>query len=92
VAVHAAGRVRCLPVATVTNHPHGLNASTTVYSVRAVFTSTDANYDGNEGTNTSALTVLQKPVDESVRSERSSADLLLERDRARNGCTWASYW
>jgi hypothetical protein len=46
-------------VATVTGYTHGLNASATAYSVRAVFTSTNTNYDGSEATNASALLVNQ---------------------------------
>src|SRR2546428_8631116 len=44
-------------VATLSGYGHGLNASTTAYSIRAVFTSSNTNYDGNEATNASALMV-----------------------------------
>ncbi|HVM30989.1 MAG TPA: MBG domain-containing protein, partial [Candidatus Limnocylindrales bacterium] len=49
-------------VATLSNYSHGLNFSTTAYSVRAVFTSSSSNYSNSEATNTSALTVNKKSV------------------------------
>jgi hypothetical protein len=46
--------------ATVTNYSHGLNASGTAYSVRAVFTSANtAAFTSSEATNPSALTIGQ---------------------------------
>jgi hypothetical protein len=45
-------------VATLSNYSHGLAASNTAYSVKAVFTPTSgSNYSGSDATNTSALTV-----------------------------------
>src|SRR5215208_3181172 len=45
-------------VATLSNYAHGLNASTSPYSVKAVFTPTSgSNYSSSEATNASALTV-----------------------------------
>lgn len=43
--------------ATVNNHVHGLNASATAYSVKAVFTSANAGFGSSENINGSALTV-----------------------------------
>jgi hypothetical protein len=44
-------------VATLSNYSHGLNASATPYSVKAVFTPSSSSYLGSEATNASALTV-----------------------------------
>jgi Big-like domain-containing protein/carboxypeptidase family protein/Kelch motif protein len=44
-------------VATVSNYTHGLDASPPPYSVKAVFTSSNTNYDNSETTNATALTV-----------------------------------
>jgi hypothetical protein len=49
-------------VATLSNYAHGLNASTTAYGVRAVFTSSSSSFSNSEATNSSALTVNKKPV------------------------------
>ncbi|PYR36150.1 MAG: hypothetical protein DMF90_11105, partial [Acidobacteria bacterium] len=43
--------------ATASGVAHGLAASATPYSVQAVFTSSDANYNGSQATNATALTV-----------------------------------
>lgn len=45
--------------ATVNNHVHGLNASATAYSVKAVFTSANAGFGSSENINGSALTVVK---------------------------------
>jgi hypothetical protein len=44
-------------VATLSNYAHGLDASPTAYSVRAVFTSTSGSFSNSEATNSAALTV-----------------------------------
>jgi hypothetical protein len=44
-------------VATLSNYSHGLNASNTAYSVKAVFTPSNSSYSSSEATNASALTV-----------------------------------
>jgi trimeric autotransporter adhesin len=49
-------------VATLSNYAHGLDASTTAYSVKADFTSTSANYNNSDATNATALTVNKKTV------------------------------
>ena len=49
-------------VATLSNYAHGLNASNTAYSVKAVFTSSSANYTNSDATNTSALTVNKRSI------------------------------
>ncbi len=49
-------------VATLSNYAHGLNASTTPYSVKAVFTSSSSSYSNSETTNNSALTVNKKAI------------------------------
>jgi hypothetical protein len=44
-------------VATLSNYSHGLNASATPYSVKAVFTPSNSSYSSSNATNTTALTV-----------------------------------
>jgi hypothetical protein len=56
----AAGTVSYDPTtgqASLTGYAHGLDASPTKYSVRAVFTPSSASYQGSEATNAAALTV-----------------------------------
>ena len=44
-------------VATLSNYTHGLNASNTAYSVKAVFTPSGSSHSSSQATNASALTV-----------------------------------
>jgi hypothetical protein len=58
-------------VATLSNYEHKLNASTTAYSVRAVFTSSSSSYSNSEATNSSALTVNKKAITVTPNSGQS---------------------
>src|SRR5439155_1401699 len=60
--------------ASVSNYTHGLNANATPYSVRAVFTSGDTNYNGSEATNASGLTVAKASVTATAGSGSATYD------------------
>jgi hypothetical protein len=59
-------------VATLSNYAHGLNASNTAYSVKAVFTSSSANYTDSNATNVSALTITKAPL--TVKADNASRE------------------